>query len=67
MAAPIFTPAQREAFLADGFIVVPGLADAATRERILARARADLAGEVVQLLSHQVQGQAGAAQPGKLA
>ena len=46
MAAPIFTPAQREAFLADGFIVVPGLADAATRERILARARADLAGEV---------------------
>src|SRR5688572_29787998 len=38
-----FAPAQRERFLADGYLVVPGLADEGTRARILARAQADLA------------------------
>ena len=44
-----FASAQRERFLADGYLVVPGLADEGTRARILARAQADLAAEAAPL------------------
>lgn len=40
-----FSPAEIERFRADGYVVVRALADAGTCERILGRARADLAAE----------------------
>jgi phytanoyl-CoA hydroxylase len=40
-----FTAAERGRFLADGYVVVPALADQATCSRILACARADLAAQ----------------------
>jgi phytanoyl-CoA hydroxylase len=44
-SGPGFTLEQRQRFLADGYVVVPGLADATTCTRILDRARANLAAE----------------------
>ena len=49
MTAAGFTAAERDRFVSEGYLIVPALAGELVRQRILARAQADLAAEAAPL------------------